>query len=193
MAEKNLNKKRYFEILRELFLGKEAALPRRQKTWHALYEIDLKKDYGLPAKEMDPAARKYFEKRFLGGISIDKADKETFEKAYMRLSYAAKSGCQSRCMRLIKELNTVCEAENIQPIKDPEKFLDWLTFYSTTPVGMDGEPCKEPGYDFMIRIFHDGQNFKNFKVEVEALIKGERMISMNDVQRIIYFKQRISK
>ena len=96
-------------------------------------------------------------------------------------------------MRLVKELNNICEAAGLQKVRDPERFLDWLTFSSTTPAGSDGEPVVEPGYGFVVRVFHDADNFKNFKIEIEGLLKARRMMSMLDVHRVVHFKQEMSK
>ena len=138
MAEKNI-KRSYYEIIDELFLMKDSAISKYSKVRFTEYEMNLWHKYGFPLSDVSPKARKYFEKRFLGGTSISGATEEELKKALTNLGYAVGSvvspegevelsGCRKRCMRLMDELNDALGRLGLKTMTDPERLLDWLTF-----------------------------------------------------------------
>lgn len=197
MTEKHI-KRDYFAVLKELFVGKDAALLKYAKVRHTQYEMNLWREYKLPLGEVSAAAKAYFSRRFLGNTKIDKASKNQIEEAFKNLYYAVgilpegDSGCHMKCRRLVLELNGFLTELGLETIKDPEAFLDWLTFYYHTPNNEFGGPMNEPGYGFQIKIFHDEQNFNDFRFEVKSLIESKKQMSMQNICRIVLYKRKVA-
>ena len=181
------------EILNELFKGRDAALEKYAKVRHTQYELMLWTSYGVPIKEIDRQAKVYFEKRFLNGTKMDKLSKEQVKSELETLDHAVKDGCHGRCTRLVKELNAALEALGLDSVKEIDRFLDWLTFDYVVKSDYEGKPLTEPGYGFQIRVFHDGQNRKEFWAELQLLLKSGKMMSMQDACRIVLKKRKKSK
>ena len=181
------------EILNEMFKGKDSALEKYAKVRITQYEISLWRGYHLPLSEVDKGAKAYFSQRVLGGKGITTASEKELKEALERLDHAVNDGCHKRCRKLLEELNAALEAVGLKPVEDHEKFLDWLTFsYHTVPDSC-GEPTKDPGYHFEIRIFNDRENLREFWEELQTLLKHNRMMSMQDVCRIVLEKRKKSK
>lgn len=188
----------YFDIVDELFLMKDSAIDKFAKVRFTEYEMNLWRKYGYSLSEVSLKARKYFEKRFLGGTSISNATEEELEKAFLNLGYAVGSvvspegetelsGCRKRCLRLMNELNDCLKSLGLRTMTDPERLLDWLTFeYDTVKNGF-GLPIKDRGVE--IRVFQNDQNLKEFKSELKELKKKNRALSMHDILRIITIRR----
>lgn len=180
------------EILEELFKGKDAALSKYARVRLTKYEIGLWRS-GLPITGVSPIAKQCFSKSFLGGKRILNASPEELTEAQKRLNYAVSDGCHGRCIRLVEELNCALEAQGLQRVSQPEKFLDWLTFSYEVKADYDGRPIREQLGGFEIRIFHSEENRKEFWAELQALLKQDKMMSMQDVAKIVMHKRHHSK
>lgn len=198
MTKKNIEKRDYFTVLKELFLSKDAALSKYAKVRNTQYELNLWRKYGLPLGEVSPKAKAYFSKRFLGCINIGKASKDQLNEALKKLDYAVgilpdgDSGCHKRCYKLVQELNGFLAELGLMTVDNPEAFLDWLTFSYHSPQNEFGKPMKEPGYSFEMKIFHNEQNLDDFKAEIKTLIETKSQMSMQDIYRVISFKRKRS-
>ena len=188
------NIKTYEEILRELFIGKDAALKKYSKMRHILYKINLQKRGSALSK----SEKAYFSHRFMNGQRFNKVNNRTFSEAVTKLKYAngidqngnrINSGCYGRCSRLVDELNRALSQANLQTISDNMAFIDWLTFSYETPTDNKGIPINAPGCNFETRIFHDEENRQDFTTEVRNLLREHRRMSMQDIWRIVNFKR----
>ena len=193
----------YFEILDELLLlGNNSALDKYTKVRFTQYEMNLWWKFGLPLKEVDKKAKRYFSVRFLGeGIRIDKASESQLTKAFEKLGYAVgkdgpsanPTGCHTRCLKLVHEMNEVLKANGLAEISDPEKFLDLLTFDYEVRTDELGTVIEEKPYHFEVRVFHDADNRKEFRSVLKMLKADNRMMSMQDIWRIVNHKKKHSK
>ena len=197
-------KRGYYEILDELITGNSSALEKYAKVRFTQYEMNLWWMLGVPLSEVDKKAKRYFSVRFLGeGLRIDKADKESLDKAFEGLMFAVgkfmdkpdakPTGCHARCLRLAEELNEALRENGLDVIPDAEKFLDWLTFDYEVRTDEQGACIEEKPYGFVIRIFHDAENRKEFRSVLKMLREDKRMMSMQDIWRIVNFKQKHAK
>ena len=180
------------EILEELFKGKDAALSKYARVRLTKYEISLWRS-GVPITGINPIAKQCFSKSFLGGKRIFNASPEELADAQKRLNYAVSDGCHGRCIRLVEELNCALEAQGLQRVSQPEKFLDWLTYSYEVKTDQNGSPIREQPGGFEIRIFHSEENRKEFWLELQALLKQDKMMSMQDVAKIVLHKRHHSK
>ena len=189
----------YFEILDELLVGNDSAIEKYAKVRHTQYEMNLWRKSGLPLNEVRKAARQYFRMRFLQNVKIEEADKALLDKGFERLSYAVgqldgePTGCHMRCLRLVSELNEALRAEGLQTIANAEKFLNWLCFDSVMRMNENGIPIREKPYGFVIMDFYDDANRKDFRSMVRMLKTEKRVMSMQDIWRMIDFKRKHSK
>lgn len=197
-------KRGYFEVLDDLFNGPSAALEKYAKVRFTQYEMNLWRKYHLPLKEVDKRARRYFHVRFLGeGETFDKAPPEVMNKAFESLTYAVglptedkptlNSGCHQRCLKLVLELNDILKADGLQEITDPEKFLNLMTFDYDVLSDENGVAREEKPYGFVIRVFHDAENRKEFRAILKVLKNERREMSIQDIWKIIGFKRKHSK
>ena len=181
-------------ILEELFKGRDAALEKYAKVRHVQYEMQLWRGYGLPLEQVDKSAKVYFSKRFLEGKRISSVSEKELAEAFKRLDHAVKDGCHGRCTRLVEELNKEFEKEGIEPLHKIDGFLDWLTFWYTTPeCYATGGPAKEPGYSFEIRIFHDKENRTDFWLETKSLLAQGKVMQLYRIAQLVLFKRKFSK
>ena len=178
------------EIFEELFKGSDAAIGKYARVRHTLYEMKLWRSYNLPLQEVGKEERRYFAQRFLGGGRIATADQATLDKAFNALQHAVDDGCHGRCLRLVEELNEALSAAGLPKLQQPEAFLDWLTFDYDTIKDDAGNPTKEPGYSFEIRVFHDAENRREFWAETQALLKHKRMLPLTDIYKIVSLKRK---
>lgn len=188
----------YFDILEELFLGRDAALAKYAKVRFTQYEMRLWWDHDLPLHEVSAKAKRHFNERFLRyDERIDKADSRAINKAFERLSYAvgknSNSGCHGRCLRLVAELNQALERDGLETIKDPEAFLDYFTFNYSVQLDYKGNPVLEPGHSFEIRYFNDEINRKEFCRILKFLKSSGKKMSMQDIWKLIIFLRKNSK
>lgn len=180
------------EILTEMFKGKDSAIEKYAKVRATQYELSLWRRYHLPLSEVDKGAKAYFAQRFLG-MNINSASERELKDALERLDHAVNDGCHGRCERLVEELNGALLEMELRCVKDVQKFLDWLTFFYHTNPDFNGDIAKEPEYGFEIRIFADKENRKEFWEELQALLKQGRMMSMQDVCKLVLIKRKASK
>ncbi len=193
MTESKNETRQIKEILEELFKGQEAALNKYARVRMTQYEIGLWRRYGLPLSGVNSAAKQYFSKRFLGGKRIDKVGENELKKGLTALDYAVSDGCHGRCVRLVEELNCALAKLGLKQVSQPDKFLDWLTFSYEVRTDHDGRPIREQPGNFEIRIFHSEENRKEFWLELQALLKQGKMMSMQDVAKIVLHKCHYSK
>ena len=186
------NTKNIVEILEELFKGRDAALAKYAKVRFTRYEMNLYWRLDLPLEDVAKQARVYFSNRFLNKERIDTVPMATLSKAIDRLDHAEKDGCRPRCLKLVQELNEALKNLGLEPVNNPNGFLDWLTFDYEVKRDCTGSPVTEPGYGFEIRIFHNEQNREEFWTEVQNLIKEGKMMSMQDIVRVVMMKRRKS-
>jgi len=181
------------EILEELFKGRDAALEKYAKVRITQYEMNLWRVHHLPLSEVNGAAKQYFSKRFLGGKRIDQATPEELNDAFERLGYAVSNGCYGRCKTLVEELNEALAELGFETVKEIDKFLNWVTFANHTVEDYNGNAAQEPGYGFEVHIFDCDLNRKEFWMELQQLLKNNRIMSMQDVSRIVIWKRKHSK
>ena len=180
-------------VIEEMFKGRDAALEKYARVRHAQYELDLWRSYGLPLREVPKGVKFYFSQRFLKGKRIEDASPEELAEAFKRLGYAVNNSCKRRCESLVAELNSKLEELGLQTVKEPERFLDWLTFSYTVRKDHDGHSVIEKPYGFEVRIFDDGRNRKEFWGEVRLLLRTyHRILSMQDITKMILLKRKIS-
>lgn len=187
MTEKN-EARDIRQILEELFKGSNAALVKYARVRKTKYEIDLWQS-GMPITEVSPEAKKCFSKSFLKGISIRLATPEQISNGRKDLGYAVSDGCHGRCTRLVEELNCALSKLGLQQISQIDKFLDWLTFSYEVKTDYDGRPVREQPGNFEVRIFHSEENRKEFWFELQALLKQGKMMSMQDVAKIVLHRR----
>ena len=184
MAEnKNITKVEH--VLNELFKGRTSALEQYAKVRHTKYELMLWRQYGLPLHEVNNKAKNYFSRRFLGGIRIEQADEKTLRKGFETLDYAIFDGCHGRCMRLIKELNEALNELGLKPVKDPEYFLDWLTFCHYDCKDTEGNTAHDTDYGFPIWTFSDKENRTDFWRVLKPMMSYERIASMQYIAVLV--------
>ncbi len=181
------------EVLEELFKGRDAALEKYAKVRMTQYEMNLWRVHRLPLSEVSGAAKQYFSKRFLNGKRINTATEAELKDAFDRLGYAVSNGCHNRCKKLVEELNESLKELEIEEIKDIEQFLYWLTFSNHTVADYYGNPTREPEYGFEILIFDCDANRKEFWAELQNLMKDGKIMSMQEVSRIVTWKRKNSK
>ena len=179
------------EILEEMFKGSNAALAKYARVRKTQYEIGLYRS-GMPLTEVDLASRKYFSKSFLKGVNIMVATPEQITEGQKSLGYAVSDGCHGRCMRLVEELNRALAKLGLKTVSQPEKFLDWLTYSYEVKTDHNGNPVREQPGGFEVRIFHSDENRTEFWRELQALLKQNRMMSMQDVVKIVLDKRKKS-
>lgn len=191
MAE-NLRKVK--AVLEELFKGKDSALAKYARVRHCKYEMDLWWRYKMPLSEIDPKQKRYFSATFLKkGLSLSNADSKDVQFAMERLEHAIKDGCHGRCQRLVFALNQALIECGIEPVKDIEVFLNWLTFAYTERVDGEGNPVMEKPYNVPIWDFFDEANRKELWSELEFMLKNGKMMSMHNVASIVTLKRRFAK
>lgn len=176
-------------ILKEMFEGKDAAIAKYAKVRMVQYEMELWRVYSLPLAEVDGAAKVYFSKRFLVNGRIDKATEPDLSDAFEKLDHAVKDGCAGRCTRLVIELNKALDALGLDMVRNVDKFLDWLTFDYEAKKDNFGEVVTEKPYGFPLFDFHSDENRKEFWLETSALLKTGRMMSVQDIMRIVLHKR----
>ena len=196
MAE-DITKRSIREILEELFKGRDSALEKYSKVLHTLYQMNLwqtEKEHGLQLNEVPRSVRVYFSQRYLNGKKICDASESEIDNAFIRLNYAAgDTGCKGRCARLVDELNLALDDLGLDMIKEPEKFIGWLTFDYDVRKDEMGNPVIEKPFSFEVRIFKDARNRKEFWAEVQLLMDTYgRMMSMQDVLKTVLRKRRSS-
>lgn len=186
-------KREYEEIVQELFAGNDAALAKLAKVRRTRHEMLLWKD-GMPLPDIGAKWKRYFSKRFLGGTSLSDATPAQLREASVRLNYAVgdgtNSGCYARCMRLVNELNEALERDRLQTV-DPVRFINYMTFSYTKPVGYDGRPVVDE-YGFEVMIFHHDEQRREFWKELRGILREKRRISMQGVWRILQIKKQES-
>lgn len=182
--------RRVDEILNELFKGNDSALAKYAKVRMTEYEMSLWKNYGLPLSEVDRASKTYFRKRFLKDKRIEEASNKEITEAFVRLGHAVRNGTYQRCRKLIEELNDALDELGLEIVKNPDVFLDYLTFDYQERKNADGGVLLEPGYAFPIRVFYSEQNRRKFWKEIQAILKHGRIMSMQDILRIVRAKAR---
>ena len=180
------------KILEELFKGRDSALERYAKVRHTYYELNLWRRYGLPLSEVPKGMKFYFSQRFLGKKRIEDATEAELTEAFTRLGHAINDGCKRRCGRLVDELNLSLSELGLRSIKEPEKFLDWLTFDYEVRTDGEGNPVIEKPFGFEVRIFKDENNRKKFWSIIQLLIKNRRMMSMHDIVTLMNLLNRYS-
>ena len=155
--------------------------------------MNLWRQLHLPLSEVGATEKRYFSTRFLHGTKIDKASKEDLEKAFDELEHAVGDGCKGRCQRLVDELNeALCEL-GLAEVQQPQNFLKWLVNDYEVKRDDNDQVVIEKPYGFEIRIFHDAENRKEFWAEAQALLKSDRMMSMQDICKVVLHKRRHSK
>ena len=193
----------YFEILDELFTGSNSALEKYAKVRITQYEMNLWRRHHLPLREVDKKAKRYFGVRFLGeGNRIDKAEQALLNKAFESLKFAVGkdssdpslcTGCHARCLKLATELNERLKADGLETIPDLEKFLDFFTFDYEVRTDENGQAIEEKPYGFVIRVFHDAENRRDFRTILKMLRAEDLEMSMQDIWRMVNHKRRHSK
>ena len=176
---------RFFEIMDELFQGRDAALVKYAKVRHTLYEMNYyRRGYSL--SEVNPAAKVYFAKRFLPqGVTIRTATEQQLEEAYDRLEHAVKDGCHGRCIRLVEEMNLILKKNNLEPLNNPDKFLAYFSFNYKQREDEFGNPAFEPGRGDPILDFRDKDNRTEFYSVVKFLEKQKIMLSPIEIGKIV--------
>lgn len=180
-------------ILEELFKGNGAALNKYAKVRMTQYEINLWKKSGMPIEWVDKSAKSYFSSRFLGGKRITNATPAELQKAYESLDHAVRDGCHGRCVKLMTELNETFVALGLSPVNQIDKFLDFVTFYYEVRKDDQGNTVREKPGGFEVRVFHSDENRRELWLELQALMKQNRMMSIPDVCKIMLYKRRHSK
>lgn len=175
-------------ILRELFRGKDSALAKYSTVRHVQYEMNLWRVHGLPLSDVRPWAKTYFARRFLGGASVTKVTESELTEGFTRLEHAVKDGCHGRCLRLVNELNEAMKELGLDTLKNPEAFLDYMTFNKVERRDALGEVIMEKPFNVPACDFYDDRNRKVFWSELESIIKSGRMMSMVDVLLVIRYK-----
>ncbi len=178
---------RYYEIMKELFHGKDAAFAKYAKVRHTLYEMNFfRSPKGYTLAEINSAAKAYFANRFLPkGVTIRNATEEQLKKGYRDLEHAVKDGCYGRCLRLVNEMNEILEREHFECIDDPESFLDAFSFYYKQRKDEFGNPAFEPGRGDPILDFYDDLNRKDYYDFVQFFEKRKKMISPITIRDIV--------
>lgn len=180
---------RYFEILHELFFGKEAALVKYAKLRRVIYEIGLYRYKGYRLKDIDASSKNYFTKRFLCS-SITKATSEDFDRAYTKLKVAARAGCYRRCMCLVQEMNQILECYGLRKLQYPETFLDYFTIACEQAKDEFGDPVyEEPGREPSL-VYHDKEHREEFKLVLKEIEREGLMLSMITVGQIVSLKRK---
>ena len=181
------------EILEELFKGQDAAINKYARVRITQYEIDLWKKHGLPLNELSRQEKLYFSKRFLQGRKISEISPAELEKAILTLDHAVNDGCHGRCIKLVKELNEALARRSLKTVGEPEKFLNWLTFDYQTIKDYKGDNVKEANYGYEIRLFESDNNRKEFWQELKSVLAQGRIMSMQDIAKIVLFKRKHGK
>lgn len=172
-------------ILNELFKGRTSALAQYAKVRHTKYELMLWRQYGLPLHKVNKNAKAYFSRRFLGGTRIEQADEKTLRKGFETLDHAIFDGCHGRCMRLVKELNEALNELGLKPVKDPEYFLDWLTFCHYDCKDTEGNTAYEIDYGFPIWGFSDEENRTDFWRILKPMLSYGRIANMQYIAVLV--------
>ena len=180
-------------ILEELFKGAGSALTKYAKVRMTQYEINLWRKEGMPLEWIDKSAKSYFSTRFLGGKRITNTTPAELQKACDALDHAVKDGCHGRCVKLVAELNEAFTAIGLSPIKQIDKFLDFVTFYYEVRKDEQGNAIKEKPNGFEVRVFQSDTNRKELWTELQLLMKQNRMMSIPDVSKIVLNKRHLSK
>lgn len=165
------------------------AINKRAAVRHEQYWLTRWCNYGMPLSDVDRSIKAHFSKTFLGGVRIKDADEKTLREGFKRLDHAVADGTYGRCMRLVKELNEALAALGLKTVKDPNEFIDWLTFCYKPRTGGDGQMIEEKPYGFPILNFYDDRNRKEFWAEIQTLLKSGRMANMQYVAAIVISKR----
>ncbi len=97
---------------------------------------------------------------------------KSFNSDKSKLSYA-EGACRKRCTEIVKNLNTLLEAEGLRPVNDIQALLDLLTFDGYTPkAGFDGKPVVEPGTNIPVVIFNDEKRRENYEFFLKIFKKN---------------------
>ena len=187
------------DVLEELFKGRDAAIEKYAKVRRTLYEMELwyrfrKEGYSL--RDVPKNVKVYFSQRFLNGEKINDKTPEAEAKlseGFKRLGHAVNDGCKGRCERLVDELNVQLEELGLRTIKEPTRFLDWLTFDYDVRRDHEGNPVLEKPFGFETRLFKDECNRKEFWGEIQLLLYTYgRMKSMQDICKDVLNKRQNS-
>ena len=179
------------EILDELFKGNDSAITNLTKVSHTHYQMCLWCNHRVPLSDIDKGVKSYFSKRFLDGCRIDQADEKTLREGFKRLDHAVHDGCRGRCRRLVVELNQAFAEVGLSPVKDIDKFLDWLTLSPRFLLDHDGNPLREnPDGTIMLPIFDDDRNREEFRAELRKLQREGKMASLHDVATLVVWKRK---
>lgn len=198
------------KVIQEIFFhsgGEKSAIEKYSKVRITEYEIFLYLHHHLPLEEVSGKTKKYFSERFLKNKPIPNATKQELDEAFLRLLYAVgnpdhikkacpqspingPTGCHKRCLELVKELNAILKSQNIEEV-NAEKFLDWFTFDYTVKVDHEGKPVLDRHQE--IRIFHNSENFKEFKKELMPYLKAKKIVSMRGIAKLVLIKRKIEK
>lgn len=181
-----------FEILKELFSGKDSALEKYARVRMTQYEMMLWRNYHLPLSSIPRATKTYFSKRFLKGVQLFAATDDELKEGLTRLGHAVDDGCKKRCTRLVEELNDALMTKGLPRVEDVDSFLNWLTFSYKPRVDVFGIPIYEPGYGFPLLVFDSDRNRKEFWGELRLLLESKKMISMKNVCKIVLAKRKVS-
>ncbi|MDO4747462.1 MAG: hypothetical protein Q4A70_03970 [Candidatus Saccharibacteria bacterium] len=178
-------------ILEELLKGKDSALAKLARVRETQYEIGLWNGHGALLSDIAVTAKKYFSKRFLDGKLLKEVKKDELEEGLKKLAYAVES-CKKRCTRLVEELNQAMSEQGLEPLKDIQGFLDWMTFFYEEKKDYTGQPVYDLEGHFPIRIFSSDKNRREFWVETQAIMRSGRIMSVKDIAQIVFFKRKHS-
>ncbi|MBO4812836.1 hypothetical protein J5491_01680 [Candidatus Saccharibacteria bacterium] len=182
---------RFFEILHELFFGKDAALVKYAKVRRTQYEMRLYRDRGYHLEEIDLKSRLYFAKAFLPkDVTIRTATPEQMRNAYERLGHAVNDGCHGKCLRLVKEMNNILGDNGLAKLEDPESFLKYFTAFWPEKKDQFGDTIYEPGHNEPVLEFKDGEAREEFKRELKNLERDKLMLDMVTIGKIVVKKRK---
>ena len=203
MAEQIENRSIY-EVLWELYSGgQEAALEKYAKVQHTRYEIGLYWYKHYPLAEIDSKAKIYFFFFFLGGKKIGQVTPEEMKEALTRLNYAVGNtpcmkdgkqyypGAHGRCLRLVEELNRALIAEGFKPLRDPEKFLNYMIYDWEFKKNYLGEVIHEHGAPVLV--FHDKENRRDFWAETKYLLSKGKMMDLQKILRRVFHERKYAR
>ena len=172
------------DILERFFSAMESC----SRVRHAQYEINLWRKRGLPLSEVAPQAKAYVSNTFMDGAKLGTSDLDVAKKGLKRLDYAEAS-CRAKCEKIVAELNEQLEKLGIETIENPKNFVDYYTLRYKPRKNWEGKTLVEPRYNIAIVDFLDIDEFKRFKDILRKFLKKGKIISMQDVAKIIQIEK----